>query len=275
MGGYGSQVISSLSPDWFQDHLTVITKCISDQHTLLWERSGYQTGWFFGKVPRGWGSLSIQKFIVQILGTLSRFFWAWNWYIQKSNFRVKGIFFQQLYCITPISGNDVHAFHTIWPPYLIYATISIIKDLQYNLPKMRGGGQSLLELFQKFILFGSRALPLFPCCFPCSIRILTKWPYWSGKVVLVTVLLVSDSDQVTTLPAIKCICGGHFLGRSYLPPQVSLDLKLELGNLAISNQHFHKSWFKVGVNTFFVWLDKVENLLGNKSCWKFVLKNGW
>ena len=119
MGGYGGQVISSLSPDWFQDQLTVIIKCISDQHTLLWERSGYQTGWFFGKVPRGWGSLSIQKFIVQILGTLSRFFWAWNWYIQKSNFRVKGIFFQQLYCITPISGNDVHAFHTIWPSYLL------------------------------------------------------------------------------------------------------------------------------------------------------------
>ena len=120
----------------------------------------------------------------------------------------------------PIFGNHVHAFHTIWPPYLIYATISIIKDLQYNLPKMRGGGQSLLELFQKFILFGSRALPLFPCCFPCSIRILTKWPYWSGKVVLVTVLLVSDSDQVTTLPAIKCKLR-RALPRSFISPTSS------------------------------------------------------
>ena len=72
--------------------------------------------------------------------------------IQNSNFRVQGV----PYCMNfrkgskrqltltpplrmvPISGNHVHAFHTIWPSYLL-ATISIIKNLQYNFPNMRGG----------------------------------------------------------------------------------------------------------------------------------------
>ena len=52
--------------------------------------SCYQIGWFFGKVPRGGvGAFSIQEFMLQILGTLNRAFWAWNWY-QKviSGFRV-------------------------------------------------------------------------------------------------------------------------------------------------------------------------------------------
>ena len=48
-------------------------------HTLLREGSHYQFGWIFRKVPRGGGSFSIQKFILQILGTLNRAFWAWNW----------------------------------------------------------------------------------------------------------------------------------------------------------------------------------------------------
>ena len=42
----------------------------------------------------------------------------------------------------------------------IYATISITKKLQYNFPKMRGGGvQGRLEFFRKFIRFGSLTLP--------------------------------------------------------------------------------------------------------------------
>ena len=70
----------------------------------------------------GVGSFSIQKFILQILGTLNRFFWAWNWYKRViSGLRVGFFSTIVLYynCITPISGNHVHAFHTIQPSYLL------------------------------------------------------------------------------------------------------------------------------------------------------------
>ena len=70
----------------------------------------------------GEGSFSIQKFTLQILGTLNRAFLAWNWFKRViSGFRV--CFFNN--CIernqnkTHISGNNVHAFHTIWPSYLL------------------------------------------------------------------------------------------------------------------------------------------------------------
>ena len=62
------------------------------------EGSCYQIGWIFGKVPkggRGEGSFSIQKFMLQILGTLNRAFWPWNWY-KKSKFRVQGMFFSKI-----------------------------------------------------------------------------------------------------------------------------------------------------------------------------------
>ena len=61
---------------------------------VLRERRRYQIGWIFGKFPKGEGSFSIQKFMLQILGTLNRAFWSWNWYkIVISGFRV--CFFQQ------------------------------------------------------------------------------------------------------------------------------------------------------------------------------------
>ena len=50
-----------------------------DYQMALREGWLYQIGWIFGKVPGG-GSFSIQKFILQILGTLNRAFWAWNWF---------------------------------------------------------------------------------------------------------------------------------------------------------------------------------------------------
>ena len=56
---------------------------------VLRERRRYQIGWIFGKFPKGEGSFSIQKFMLQILGTLNRAFWSWNWYkIVISGFRV-------------------------------------------------------------------------------------------------------------------------------------------------------------------------------------------
>ena len=44
-------------------------------------------------------------------------------------------------------------------PTRIYATISVIKKLQYNFPQMRGGVEGRLEFFRKFLRFGSRTLP--------------------------------------------------------------------------------------------------------------------
>ena len=59
----------------------------------LYFREGrcYQIRWIFGKVPKreGGGSFLIQKFILQIFGTLSRAFWARNWFKRViSGFRV-------------------------------------------------------------------------------------------------------------------------------------------------------------------------------------------
>ena len=65
---------------------------------LIREGGRYQIRWIFEKVPkRGRWSFSIQKSMLQILGTLNRAFWAWNWYKRvTSGFRVC-FFLQQLY----------------------------------------------------------------------------------------------------------------------------------------------------------------------------------
>ena len=43
--------------------------------------------------------------------------------IQNRNFKVQGMLFSTIVlyynCITPISGNHMHAFHTIWPSHLL------------------------------------------------------------------------------------------------------------------------------------------------------------
>ena len=57
---------------------------------LSWGKGGCtKSDEFLEKFQRkgGWGSFPIEKFILQILGTLNRAFWAWNWY-KKSKFRV-------------------------------------------------------------------------------------------------------------------------------------------------------------------------------------------
>ena len=58
------------------------------------EGSCYQSGWIFGKVPKGGGVIFNLKNYVADFG--NRAFWAWNWY-KKSKYRVQGMFFQQLY----------------------------------------------------------------------------------------------------------------------------------------------------------------------------------
>ena len=45
--------------------------------------------WYFRYIGKGGGSFSIEKFMFQILGTLNRALWAWNWYKRViSGFRV-------------------------------------------------------------------------------------------------------------------------------------------------------------------------------------------
>ena len=151
---------------------------------VLRERRRYQIGWIFGKFPKGEGSFSIQKFMLQILGTLDRAFWSENWNWQNSNFRVQGMLFStlycitivhlynkivQLYCITPISiyctlvqynCTTVLYYAYIWKscaciPYYpaiitpcIYATISVIK-ICHIFSKNEGGGSKAVWIFSK------------------------------------------------------------------------------------------------------------------------------
>ena len=80
----------------------------------LRERWRYQIRWLFGKVP-------IQKFILQIWGTLNRHFWAWDWFKRViSGFRG---------CFSTIVLRKIKTRHTlkkahlnpytIWPSYLL------------------------------------------------------------------------------------------------------------------------------------------------------------
>ena len=92
--------------------------------------------------------------------------------IQNSNFRVQGMLFSSIIVLYYNSITPIYTGY-IWKhmciqfilyshhiSLCIYATISVIKKLQYNCPKMRGGGvEGRLEFFQKIIRLGSRILP--------------------------------------------------------------------------------------------------------------------
>ena len=71
---------------------------------------------FWKSAKEGEGSFSIQKIVLQVLGTANRAFWSWNWYKIVMLFSTIVMYYN---CITPITGNHVHAFHTIQPPYLL------------------------------------------------------------------------------------------------------------------------------------------------------------
>ena len=57
-------------------------------------------------------------------------------------------------------GTSESLYYLAIMPPRIYATISIVKNLQHNFPKMRGGGQRPFGIFPKIIQFGSGILPL-------------------------------------------------------------------------------------------------------------------
>ena len=127
---------------------------------ILREGSCYQIGRVFGKVPKGGESFSIQKIMLQILGTLNRAFCAWNW-CKKSEFRVQGMFLT-------IVSRKVKTRHTLKKvcacisyylaliPPCIYSTTSIIKICNIIFWKWGGGGvEGHLEFSRKFIRFDS------------------------------------------------------------------------------------------------------------------------
>ena len=94
-------------------------------------RARYQTGWIFGKVPKG-GVIFNPKIYVADIGNPKQGFLSMK-LIQKINFRVQGMFFQQTY----------------WE-----------QSKQDTLSKNEGGVKGSLEFFQKIIRFGSPNRPL-------------------------------------------------------------------------------------------------------------------
>ena len=110
---------------------------------ILWARlplreaDPFQNGWIFGKSSKGGGgSFSIQKFMLQILGTLNKAFWAWNLY--------KRVISDYVFSTIVLILTD-----TIWPmPPCINATISIIKICIIIFQKW-GGSQRLFGIFPK------------------------------------------------------------------------------------------------------------------------------
>ena len=57
-------------------------------------------------------------------------------------------------------GTSESLYYLAIIPPCIYATISLLKNLQKKFPKMRWGGDGRLEFFRKFIRFGTAILPL-------------------------------------------------------------------------------------------------------------------
>ena len=102
---------------------------------------------------RGGGSFPIQKFMLQILGTLNRAFWAWNWYKRViSGFRV--CFFNN--CIEKNQnkthfeeGTSESLYYLAIIPPRIYATISVIKNCNIIFLKWGGWGQGPFGNFPK------------------------------------------------------------------------------------------------------------------------------
>ena len=95
IGGEKQEMVKiGFSTPYMSDWVLLHTTETGLQHTNLLVREGwrYQIGWIFGKVPKGGGSFSIQKIILQNLETLNRAF-EHEIVKKKSNFRVQGMFF--------------------------------------------------------------------------------------------------------------------------------------------------------------------------------------
>ena len=65
------------------------------EYTSLEEETSYQIGWFFGKVPKGGVVIFNPKIYVADFGNFKQGFLSMK-SIQKSNFRVQGMFFSTI-----------------------------------------------------------------------------------------------------------------------------------------------------------------------------------
>ena len=85
------------------------------------------------KVTKGGGFIFNPKIYVADFGSYKQGFLSVK-LIQKSNFRIQGMFVQQLYWEKSkqdtLWGRHVHAFHTIWPTYLLADTLC--KHIHYK-----------------------------------------------------------------------------------------------------------------------------------------------
>ena len=106
---------------------------------------------FLEKCQKGGGAFSIQKFILQILGTLNRAVWLWNWYkIIISGLRV--CMFKLSYCITIVSRLDIC-------PSVTVMTGGLVKFCKFHPRKQFISMQNLCRnmifthLFGKFTLY--------------------------------------------------------------------------------------------------------------------------
>ena len=101
---------------------------------LAREGSCYKIGWNFGKVPKGGGSFSIQKFILQILGILNRVFE--HELIQKSNFRIQGYGYVfstiVLYCHVLHISLEIMCMHFILSGPHTYLHIWLCNHIHYK-----------------------------------------------------------------------------------------------------------------------------------------------
>ena len=143
-----------------------------------------KTGEFSERFQRGGGrAFSIHKFILQILGTLNSF-WARHWNKRIiSGFRVcyfnNCILLQLHYTYLWKSCACISYYLTLIPP-CIYATISIIKKLQYKIPKMRVGEGFKGRFFSSEN--SSHPIPPFPKCPVRKLQIAWMWN-WTGLLL--------------------------------------------------------------------------------------------
>ena len=136
---------------------------------IISEGSGYQFGWFFSeKCPRG-GHFKSKNLYCRFWGLQTGFLWA------------------LYYNITPIFGSCAWiSYYLALIPPCIYETISIVKDLQCNFPKMgRRGGSKAVWNFSK----NSSYLVALSCCktFLHNVKILcfrqSEVDFINGRVV--------------------------------------------------------------------------------------------
>ena len=107
------------------------------------EGSHYQIGWIFGKVSRG-GVIFNPKIYIADFGNFKQGFLSMELIKRRVILGFRVCFFQQLDWYKLILTD------TFWPmPPCINVSISIIKNLHYNFPKMRGGGQRPFGIFPK------------------------------------------------------------------------------------------------------------------------------